>query len=740
MFVSDTQGNSRVAASFPYSFYAKKAENDPNTYVIQLVMPLGGKENGLFRYPKVGEKILIDDDGGSNYYLLGYLPDEESVKDNFLTNANAGASTTIEAFGIEKAALKNEEGMILRYQQTGKDTPSTTDVTDRYSEIGFYRRKTQWQTQDRAYWDVEGTKETDAAYSARLVGAGLAKSPGSESDAAHIARVTGIHDNWVSRGTESDAVYSEKLAGIAAKSSDETDAAHIKRVTGIHDNWVEREAEDDAAYSKRLVDAGLVKAPSSETDAAHIARVTNIHDNWLPRGSESDEVYSKRLVTATIVKLSDSETAAAHIARANQIYINWIPRIEATTYPRIDQINIHSTGDIHERAVNHHRIQAKRFEVLAGLGAYDHTAYPGADYEYTYDDIQNKYNEKQKELPFGDSPGDDSNLYTGDMHLRAKNRILIKAGDEVVIEVGRSSIVINDEGIALVARKGRKKTVNLWDTKVLLSPQNGINLFGQNLQMEAVNIVELKDNYGGSINSTSGILRIGGRDIKMKTHPTLKYLANHISVITNFSQSLSAMDGIHRQGEGAAFLLGNYGLIVNKVVGIVGGAISNTKDSDPLDLTVILHGILLSMNNLVVNFICDPKTPEERDIANKTVMIIDFSLNILFTAAILAGPGFVSGFTHNSLLHLRGSSHIELNSLTCKKMIAEQEDAAVPLAGMLEFFKGSVTDIVKSSSKLMVGAVIIGVLAGLSAAVLPGVYVGAIKETDKKTMDELRSL
>jgi hypothetical protein len=570
-------------------------------HVVNIIMPFGGKETGFYRFPKDGENILVDNDESGEYYLLGYLPSESDMKNNFLTNTKSKGG-----FQNEINKLKDDEGMILRYQQSGKQNPS---ADERYSEIGFYRRKSQWTSGDTGYKDIAKPLRQDG--------------------------------------------------------------------------------ESDIDFSTRLVLGGYPRHPGEEPDA-HICRVTT-----------------------------------------------------KTEFPRIDQINIQSTGDIRHGAKNFHEIKAKRLEILAGLESYDHESYPGADVEYSFGEISNnsKYNKILEKLPFGDSPGDDGNLYTGDMHLRAKNRIVLKAGDEIIIEVGRSSIVINDEGIALTTRKGRKKTVNLWDTKLLLSPQKGISLFGQNLQMEAVNIFEIKENYGGSIKSTSGILRIGGRDIKMVTYPTLKYLANHVSVITNFSQSVSAIDGIHGQGEGASFLLGNYGLIANLLAGVIGGALTDPPGKDPLDLTVTLHGILLSMNHLVVNLICDPKTPEERDTANKAAMIIDFSLNLLFTGAILIGPGFLSGFTHNSILHLRGSAHIDVNSLSYKLMSTKEDDAASPLAGYVEKLKEWTSKKVKDLSTST--KVILGIIGGVIAAggsSLPGVYVGAIKTTDKKTIDELKVL
>jgi hypothetical protein len=192
----------------PYQFYARIGSNEP--IVVNIVMPVGGKETGFYRYPKAGEEILVDS-VGSESYLMGYIPSVTDAANSFLTNVKEDEST--EAFDGERAALENEEGMILRYQQTGKKAPSSEDVTDRYSEIGFYHRQTQWPSTDSQYKGVPPKRnagELDSVYSARLVTAGFPKNTNEsgkfdtsmrsdeliksgkpkESDAAHIARVT----------------------------------------------------------------------------------------------------------------------------------------------------------------------------------------------------------------------------------------------------------------------------------------------------------------------------------------------------------------------------------------------------------------------------------------------------------------------------------------------------------------------------------------------------------------------
>jgi len=85
---------------------------------VKIVMPLGGNETGLFRYPQVGEKVMVNKitDG---YYLLGFVPNNIKTDENYFANPAVG-----------------EKPQVFRYKNTGDN------YTKRgYSEIGFYTRQ-----------------------------------------------------------------------------------------------------------------------------------------------------------------------------------------------------------------------------------------------------------------------------------------------------------------------------------------------------------------------------------------------------------------------------------------------------------------------------------------------------------------------------------------------------------------------------------------------------------------------
>ena len=92
----------------PYRFHARNP-NGTAEHTVNIVMPLGGAESGLYRSPRKGESVLVaENDGGDSnmYYLMGYLPDSEQP---FTTG--------------DKNKVIDDGGEIFRYKKTGKNGP-----------------------------------------------------------------------------------------------------------------------------------------------------------------------------------------------------------------------------------------------------------------------------------------------------------------------------------------------------------------------------------------------------------------------------------------------------------------------------------------------------------------------------------------------------------------------------------------------------------------------------------------
>ncbi|MDR1985887.1 MAG: hypothetical protein LBP88_02810 [Treponema sp.] len=528
-----------LAIAEPYQFYAYPGTGtDMSTKVVNLVMPFGGRETGFYRYPKAGEKIVVDDDGAANktYYLIGYLPSETDKNNNFLTHTSSE-----KGFDAEKAALKEQEGMILRYAQTGKTKPSEEDPSDRYSEIGFYRRKTQWVSEDTNYKDVplfpkQSAEETEEAFSARLVAAGYPKND-QENAETHIKRV-------------------------------------MKRMT-----------------------------------------------------------------------------------------------------PRIDRLNIQSTGDIHTQAKSHHRMKAKRIEILSDV--------PEKDFSWPLE-----YHNR----PFGDKGADVSDLFQGDIHIRGKRRIILKAGNEIRLEVGRSTIVISDAGIILTSRKTHSDIHNNFDTTLSVLPRDGISMFGQHLKLSAAYDWAIGENMGSSIKGTAGIMRLLGKDIKASTFSGVAYIVNFISQTLAFGANLTSMSmGTHDSDNVQTASLPSVAGMGAGVAGIVtnvgiGMAFPDPGEAIDPDSSIVKYvALALSMMGTVVGVIetiyISPEDKKAKDDLALAGLIAEWGcvLAILIDICV-ASLGIGLLFTDS--IHLDSNYGIFMISHVIKQFSIEYEKVNTPLAGL----------------------------------------------------------
>jgi hypothetical protein len=82
---------------------------------VLIVMPLGGTESGLFRQPRVGDRVLVAQEGGFNY-LMGYMPSLDKEYGNNFSADNAAANMA----------------QVFRYNNNGVNFSDSA-----YSEIAF---------------------------------------------------------------------------------------------------------------------------------------------------------------------------------------------------------------------------------------------------------------------------------------------------------------------------------------------------------------------------------------------------------------------------------------------------------------------------------------------------------------------------------------------------------------------------------------------------------------------------
>jgi hypothetical protein len=568
MTVSTEQGNSKNTIKFPYQFYAKSGDN---TYVINIIMPLGGKESGLFRYPKAGEQVMVDQDSDNNYYLIGYLPSETDPNNNFLTDVDGKNND-------EKQALENEKGIILRYEQTGLKNPPAYDPKDTselYSEIGFYHRPTQWKakTNDKSKYNDFVTKDSDI--------------------------------------------------------------------------------------------------------------------------------------------------------------------------PLIDQLNIQSSGDIHTKAVNHHRMKAERIEILSDVDETDFSK-----------DLSGG------NRPFGDKGSDISELLQGDIHIRGKRRIVIKAGSEIRLEVGRSSIIISDAGIILTSRKTHSDINNSFDSIISVLPMNGVTVKATHIQLAAVYDWFILERMGARIEGTAGIMRLNGKDIKASTIPGASYITNFAAMTAAFAANLTSMSmGIHDSDNVQTTALpsvAGMGAIGAGILGNAGLGIKNplTSDIDPDSKIAKFAALILqqvpTVLGVIQSMLFAPDDQEAADALALAGVIVEWGSIVAIFGAICAASAVDSLFFNDSV-HLGNGGALTLVGNTITAISKDEKIVNSPLAGVPESDdveedapEENLTTLQLLTPLLNVIALSGGVISGLGGLTAGGyeTYARAksVKDRTKELLDELNTL
>lgn len=163
-------------------------------------------------------------------------------------------------------------------------------------------------------------------------------------------------------------------------------------------------------------------------------------------------------------------------------------------YPDIVQLDVSSTGDIYTTAGNYNEINARRVGIFSGV------------------DLDTfKENKDSKEglmtLPF-DNPDAKPSFQQGDIQIRANKRLVLKAGEGIDIQCGRSIISIDDTGIQIKSAKIDPTYELEDDSTITLSSRTGVDIVGSHLSLNAGIEYSISENMGGNISSMAGIMSV----------------------------------------------------------------------------------------------------------------------------------------------------------------------------------------------------------------------------------------
>jgi hypothetical protein len=185
--------------------------------------------------------------------------------------------------------------------------------------------------------------------------------------------------------------------------------------------------------------------------------------------------------------------------------------------PFIDLVNIHSTGDIHESAVNHHRIEARRLELLA-------------DSEPTEEEEKKKKEEKEKK--------ERDALKAGNIRVKAGQDITIEAGGSLTLKAGRGSITISDSGVT-ISHQLMRNLPNAADASVSLNAREGISIAGEAVDISADHSWSIGEKLGSSAGGAAGALSLNAREINVTTPEWLPQLAVQVAYGLSYIQKIA---------------------------------------------------------------------------------------------------------------------------------------------------------------------------------------------------------
>jgi hypothetical protein len=202
-------------------------------------------------------------------------------------------------------------------------------------------------------------------------------------------------------------------------------------------------------------------------------------------------------------------------------------------YPKIDRVNIQSTGDLRQTAANHQLLMSKRLEILANCEEVDYTT---------------GRTKNTGDLPLGDNVGENPELFSGDIQIRAGNRVIIKAAKEIRLQVGRTVLTISDSGLKVLAKLFNSLLTNPLDTVLDVVPRKGITLFGRDVTIGAQNKINIGDSMGGSLSSALGVTKLTGRQITIQGQNNVEYQGYALSSALTLIQVITSGVMINQGG------------------------------------------------------------------------------------------------------------------------------------------------------------------------------------------------
>ncbi|MBO4520672.1 MAG: hypothetical protein J5787_05645 [Alphaproteobacteria bacterium] len=402
--------------------------------------------------------------------------------------------------------------------------------------------------------------------------------------------------------------------------------------------------------------------------------------------------------------------------------------------PIVDKIKVLSTGDIETRAQNYNETAAKRIGLFAGYG----------------DDLekrktQQKQNLKDKKTAldlnaFPSLPQDrsdqDPSFFSGDIQMRAKKRIVLKAEDTIEIMAGNSMIRMDSTGISLISRRTSASTVNSWDTSLTLSSRDGVTMFGTKVNINSAYKFMLTDAWGGNITSFGGVVRVTGADIRLRSLCKASYVVKGVAASTSFATNVvSGAYGIaQEQGDGTGSFLGNkLPSYVSMAPGILGAIVSvhwgfDTMEKFAKDKAGTLVGImdliitLLGVVGMALDGVVLSQTDKKKGgRAGLTYALMVVEYGLILTNFVLLNTAN-ENWMHASSILMSYDGNLYQTGKTFKAMTLDKFEANSALAGVDETFFGGLWKGFKGQDWWWIALEVFAAVAILGGSGVGGVF------------------
>lgn len=164
-------------------FFYAKLDGAAHASLVQFTMPVGGSGQGLYRLPRIGDRIVVMASAEDRYILINYIPTCKTMP--FVDKDHIGNSQRMTVL------RHNVPAVVPAYFSTAADKPDPAVCKDlKYSEIGMYsagsdevmRLQTPGYRYDHAEKDHISTAKNF-----------LFSTPNSDDGEFHIAKVNKIH-------------------------------------------------------------------------------------------------------------------------------------------------------------------------------------------------------------------------------------------------------------------------------------------------------------------------------------------------------------------------------------------------------------------------------------------------------------------------------------------------------------------------------------------------------------------